>query len=116
MRAELKRVEADAAYPLAGEAGIVRSSVWPLGGHIIDTHSDDIAAAQFAVDGEVEQCEVACVLRAAASCGSTRRGLLYAVAASERSIWTRRPNFCLRRSPRSLEQRGIFGVSPGTGL
>jgi hypothetical protein len=30
-----------------------------VGGHVIDAHRDDIAAAQFTVDGEVEQREVA---------------------------------------------------------
>src|SRR5258708_37273089 len=56
-----------------------------VGGHVIDAHRDDIAAAQFAVDGEVEQCEIArAALRAAASCGSTGRGLL-AATASRRS-------------------------------
>ena len=32
----------------------------PVGRHVIDAQRDEIAAPQLAVDGEIEQCQVAC--------------------------------------------------------
>jgi hypothetical protein len=47
---ELKSDRATGLF-LAERCSIERIAV---GGHVIDAHRDDVAAAQFAVDGEIE--------------------------------------------------------------